>query len=91
MQRTYYISPHMHKFSLGKVVGMVPKMPIPTNDDLQFISAYDILVHGSKTTAMQIGHVTGFSINAISEYVVKVKWADGEEYAVHPNHLTVLG
>lgn len=91
MQRTYYISPHMHKFSLGKVVGMVPKMPIPSDDDLQSMPAYDILVHGGETTTMQIGHVTGFGINTIDEYVVKVKWANGKEYAVHPNHLTVLG
>lgn len=91
MKQFYSIPATIHKFSLGKVVGMVTLGICPVEDDLKTRSAYDILEHGANHTTMQIGHVTGFGINSHNEYIIKVKWANGEEYPLHPNNLVVLG
>ena len=91
MKKFYSIPETISKFSLGKVVGKVPFGQCDPEDDLKTKSAYDILAHGTNHTAMMVGHVVGFAINTHNEYIVIVKWANGEEYPIHPNNLIVLG
>ncbi len=40
--------------------------------------------------SMMVGHIIGFGFNTSDEVTLKVRWADGEEDAIHPTNVLIL-
>lgn len=49
-----------------------------------------IPIENGTIPADNFGHITGFSTNMKGELLIDVKWANNNEFAIHPSNIMVL-
>jgi hypothetical protein len=48
-----------------------------------------VVVSETEGDVISYGHVTGFELNNLNETIIRVKWAEGDENAVHPHNVKI--